>query len=692
MVAETAAIPIVEIGVIVLAALFFGIIASRFRLPTSIGYILAGFLLGPQIFGFLTPSEGIAQLFGEIGLLLLLFYLGLELSVKRFKESGSLATMLSLVEMGIPFIFAFAVALVFGFSLVESLVIGAMLTATSTVMVSKFMFDRRIEKEPESRLGISILVVEDFFAILVLAFLFSISNAVSFKETLLNGVLFVIAMFFVVSRVTRFASQFFERHGRTSIMTLFALGVGIMVAYFSSYLGLTIALGAYFAGFALTETPFGERVKKEIGFMREFFILFFFVGFGTTVTMPAASSLLLVAALVASYVVAKLIAYGFFATSLGLSTNSAIRLGMMMIPIGEFSLIIAAASAPFVRNGSEIISIAFLLTIVSTVISPVLFDRSKQIAGALSSVYPKRLRRSLSTLGKDVHSFEKASQNPAFQNEFSRSAQSFLVNSIVALAIVYMSFLASFNVDLSFIPFLPKQVSINLLILPLVFWPIYKAINDLKFIAYSSVSRWSGAHFPYWRRHHDAGMAAAEIITSFVLTLVGIFASILFYLTSPELLLVPLLFTLLALMYLSKSIYSLFEQAEDLESLSGSGGAADKEILSLSRELRMRAQKIAELNEEREKSMREIRAAVGAGKILKARSELQRFKKREGEIIQKLGGIEKRLERREVAELSKEEVQTKKALEQYFLKQAPRILEEKRKAAKKAEGKRGNKR
>ncbi|MBS3070614.1 cation:proton antiporter [Candidatus Micrarchaeota archaeon] len=669
MVAETAAIPIVEIGVIVLAALFFGIIASRFRLPTSIGYILAGFLLGPQIFGFLTPSEGIAQLFGEIGLLLLLFYLGLELSVKRFKESGSLATMLSLVEMGIPFIFAFAVALVFGFSLVESLVIGAMLTATSTVMVSKFMFDRRIEKEPESRLGISILVVEDFFAILVLAFLFSISNAVSFKQTLLNGILFVIAMFFLVSRVTRFVSRFFERHGRTSIMTLFALGVGIMVAYFSSYLGLTIALGAYFAGFALTETPFGERVKKEIGFMREFFILFFFVGFGTTVTMPAASSLLLVAALVASYVVAKLIAYGFFATSLGLSTNSAIRLGMMMIPIGEFSLIIAAASAPFVRNGSEIISIAFLLTIVSTVISPVLFDRSKQIAGALSSVYPKRLRRSLSTLGKDVHSFEKASQNPAFQNEFSRSAQSFLVNSIVALAIVYMSFLASFNVDLSFIPFLPKQVSINLLILPLVFWPIYKAINDLKFIAYSSVSRWSGAHFPYWRRHHDAGMAAAEIITSFVLTLVGIFASILFYLTSPELLLVPLLFTLLALMYLSKSIYSLFEQAEDLESLSGSGGAADKEILSLSREL-----------------------AVGAGKILKARSELQRFKKREGEIIQKLGGIEKRLERREVAELSKEEVQTKKALEQYFLKQAPRILEEKRKAAKKAEGKRGNKR
>jgi len=263
MVAETAAIPIVEIGVIVLAALFFGILASRLRLPTSVGYILAGFLLGPQVFRFLTPSEGIAQLFGEIGLLLLLFYLGLELSVKKFKESGGFAVIMSMIEMALPFIFAFLVALAFGFGFVESLIIGAMLTATSTVMVSKFMLERRIEKEPESRLAISILVVEDFFAILVLAFLFSISNAVSFKLTLLNGVLFVVAMLFAVSRVTRFVSRFFERHGKTSVMTLFALGVGILVAYFSSYLGLTIALGAYFAGFALTETPFGETGEER---------------------------------------------------------------------------------------------------------------------------------------------------------------------------------------------------------------------------------------------------------------------------------------------------------------------------------------------------------------------------------------------------------------------------------------------
>jgi len=676
--AVATSIPIVEIGVIVLVALFFGIITSRFRLPTSIGYILAGMLLGPLFFGFLQPNQGIAQLFGEIGLLLLLFYLGLELSVKQFKASGALAAVLSLVEMGIPFLFAFIIALLFGFGFLEALIIGAMLTATSTVMVAKFMFERRIEKEPESRLGLSILVVEDFFAILVLAFLFSLSAAVSFKETLLNGLLFVIAMFFLVSKVTRFASAFFERHGRTSVMTLFALGIGIMVAYFGAYLGLTIALGAYFAGFALTETPFGERVKKEIGFMREFFILFFFVGFGTTVSLPSVNSLFLVAALVVSYVIAKFIAYGFFGTALGLSMQSASKLGMLMIPIGEFSLIIAAAAAPFVRNPGEIISIAFLLTIVSTLISPLLYDRSKRISEFLSKIYPERFRKSISTAAKELHSLERVYDNPSLQNEFSSSVKSFLVNLIVAFAIVYMSVLASFNIDLGFIPFLPKELSVNALILPLVIWPVYKAINDLKYIAYAAVSSWSRAHFPYWKRHHEAGLIASEIITSFILTMAGVFASVVFYYFLPSVLLVPIVFTLLAVMYLSKSIYLLFEQAEDLEALAVTNGVSSGEVLALSRELGARSRKLAELAEEREKAMREIRAALKAGKPETARIEMQQFKKREAKILFQIGGLERKAEKKEFAKLSREEQATKKALENYFLKQAPRILKAKR--------------
>lgn len=682
MVLEPTQVPIVEIGVVVLAALMMGILFTRLRLSTTIGYILAGVILGPQLLGFLVPNQGISQLFGEIGLLLLLFYLGLELSIKKFKETGGFAIILSIVEMATPFLFSFVVAQMFGFNFIESLVIGTMLTATSTVMVSRFIFDRKLEKEPESRLILSILVVEDFFAILILAFIFSISHDVSFKLTLLNGVLFMIAMLFAVSRIMRFASMFFEKSGRSSVVTLFALGIGILVAYFSNYLGLTIALGAYFAGFALTETPYGDRIKKEIGFMREFFILFFFVSFGTTVVAPSVNSLLLVAVLVVAYVLAKIVAYCFFGVALGIPLQSAAKQSMLMIPIGEFSLIIAAAAAPFMKNPGELISLAFMLTLVSTFISPFMYDRSKEIADFISRVYPKRFRKASTILSKELHSLERASQSEAFQNQFSRLAESIAVNSVVALAIVYMSFLASFNIDLSFIPFLPKSLSINALILPLVFWPVYKAITDAKYLTYTIISNWSKAHFPSRKRHHETAVAASEIITSFILLVVGISASLMFYLFLRDLLLVPVLFTLLAVMYLSKSIYSLFEQSEDLESSALSGGISTREVASLSRELKMRSEKLSELNEERERAMVEIKSALNSGKLAKARSEMQQFKRRERGILENLGGLEKRMEKREFATLTKEERQTKKALEEYFLKQAPRILEEKRKGKK----------
>ncbi|MFH1056854.1 MAG: hypothetical protein V1717_03610, partial [Candidatus Micrarchaeota archaeon] len=359
---------------------------------------------------------------------------------------------------------------------------------------------------------------------------------------------------------------------------------------------------------------------------------------------------------------------------------STAKMGALMLPIGEFSLIIAAAAAQFVGNPQDLVSTAFTLVLLSSIVSPFLFDRYKSIASFLSKAYPKSLRKTTSVLGKELHSLEKAYRNPALQNEFSTSLKSFIINLVVAFAIVYMSVLASFKIDLSFIPFLPKELSVNALILPLVIWPVFKAINDLKYIAYSAVSSWSKEHFPYWKRHHDAGLVAAEITTSFILTFVGVFACIVFYYFLPSLLLVPIVFALLAVMYLSKSIYALFEQAEDLESVALASGVSSGEVIGLSRELGASARKLAELAEEREKAMREIRAALKAGHSARARSEMRAFKAREQALLSSLYGLEKREERKEFREFKREERQTKKALEHYFVKQAPRILAEKRKA------------
>src|SRR3990167_5495789 len=127
MVLEVTQIPVIGLGVIALVPLLIGLILTRIGLPSSLGYIFSGMLLGPLFLGFLSPGESITQLFGEIGVLMLLFYLGLELSIERFRQNGALSLALVFVEFVTAFVAGFAVAKFLGLSDLESVVIGGML-------------------------------------------------------------------------------------------------------------------------------------------------------------------------------------------------------------------------------------------------------------------------------------------------------------------------------------------------------------------------------------------------------------------------------------------------------------------------------------------------------------------------------------------------------------------------------------
>ncbi len=286
--AET--LPIIQLGIVILAGFVLGIVFKRLGHSSSLGYILAGLALGPLGLNYLQGAEGIATIdvLGQIGMTMLLFYLGLELSVKHFKESGAVATVLAFVEMLFAFVAGFVIAKLFGFSKMESIVIGAMLTATSTVVTGKFILERNLAQTPEARVTISVLVLEDVFAVLVLVLINSLVAQKTLNLLAFNGVVFVIALFFVVSAISKHVLRFLSGAGYDSQMWLYGIGVFLVVAYFgSSYVGIPPATGAYFAGFALSESAYGERIKRDLGVFKEFFILFFFVSFGATTPLPS---------------------------------------------------------------------------------------------------------------------------------------------------------------------------------------------------------------------------------------------------------------------------------------------------------------------------------------------------------------------------------------------------------------------
>ncbi|MBI5226426.1 cation:proton antiporter [Candidatus Micrarchaeota archaeon] len=631
MALDVSQISVITLGVVALVAILVGLILSRLGFASSVGYILAGVFLGPLGLGLLRPGEGLAELFGQIGLLMLLFYLGLELSIENFKKTGAVALALVFVESVAAFATGFAISKFFGFTDLQAVVIGAMLPFASTAIVVKFMMDKKIFDWPESRIAVSSLVIEDFLAILVLVFLSSLSTAKSLNLLVVNGLLFTVAMFFIVRKISRYALNILDKLGHQDKMALYAIGVGILVGYFGELLGISSALGAYFAGFALAETKYGERIKNELGLFREFFILFFFVSFGVTVTLPSAPILyVLLAALVVAYVFSKMLAYGVFGTALGFKTKAAITTGILMLSIGEFSIIIAAAAAPLIPNGADIISLAFMMTLCTAILMPVLFNYREKVADNFISLYPARVRKLMSVVGVEMKAAQRLSH--VFEDAFWSSVKSLLSNFVIALAVVYMGAILNSEILLPAFPNLPSSASLALLILPLVVWPIYRTFQELRFLFTLLVERFAGP---------SSVEKTAEAFVGLIMVFTGVLVGGWLYgqHVPPLYLLLPGLYTVLAVLFLSRSLWSWFEHAEKVQGLLSERPSTPANLVRMAKNFDVRGELVFRLNEERALAKEQITEALSSGSPAKARHLLSTFRRREGALLEKLDRI-----------------------------------------------------
>src|SRR3989338_6934343 len=210
-------LPLTIIGVIIIIAIALSIIAKKLGQNPVLGYIVAGFLLGPLWLNFLNPTDALVVGFGELGLFILLFYLGLEMSLKDFLEAGSSAIGLALIDM--------VLSVGLGFLLMQN---------------------------HAAKLAIAILILQDFLGIMLLVFITSSTNSENSPVLLgITALLFAVAAFFAVSHLSKLVEKWLRQNqfGHTEV-TLYALGIGLVVATLASILGLSTALGAYFAGFA----------------------------------------------------------------------------------------------------------------------------------------------------------------------------------------------------------------------------------------------------------------------------------------------------------------------------------------------------------------------------------------------------------------------------------------------------------
>ncbi|HIH16960.1 MAG TPA: cation:proton antiporter [Candidatus Diapherotrites archaeon] len=440
-------LPLTTIGIIIVLAIGLSILVRRIGLNPVLGYIFTGFLLGPFFLGFLHPEDALVVGFGELGLFILLFYLGLELSLKDFLKAGSASLGLALIDMTLSAGFGFALMQLFGYSFLFSVIVGFMLFCTSTAVVAKFAIDKGILHDPPSQLAVAILILQDFLGILLLVLVTSISASGSALELGLTALAFAVAAFYVVHHLSRAADAWLtsKGFGHTEV-TLYAIGIGLIVATLGNLLHLSTALGAYFAGFALAETRAGEKIKKDVNFMRDFFLVFFFVSFGTTlfydhlkgdIVIPAAQTmgLLVVLALVLVVLseIAHSLAAALFGPLFGLTRFDSSTTALLLLPLGEFVVIIATAARE-VLPGNEtglVSTLAFLIIAISVIAFQPAYDRiawHRKIFGALPELF--QVRQAPKT--------ELAAHTPLSRRLLKEFGSNFLIVACLAYATVLL--------------------------------------------------------------------------------------------------------------------------------------------------------------------------------------------------------------------------------------------------------------
>lgn len=335
--------------------LIFGMLAIRLKLPALVGYLAAGVLIGPATPGFVADMHLASQL-AEIGVMLLMFGVGLHFSLRDLLDVKKIALPGALLQIGVATAMGIGVSYFWGWSLGAGLVFGLALSVASTVVLLRALEARGALDSMNGRIAVGWLVVEDLVMVLVLVMLPALAGPLGGKgeagaellpalgKTLLQVGAFV-ALMLVVGR--KLFPWFLWRVAKTNSRELFTLAViaaAVGIAYGSSALfGVSFALGAFFAGMVLRESELSHRAAEESLPLRDAFSVLFFVSVGMLFDpMVLVEYPLEVLATVAIILVGKSLAAFLLVLALRYPINTAVTVSASLAQIGEFSFILAA--------------------------------------------------------------------------------------------------------------------------------------------------------------------------------------------------------------------------------------------------------------------------------------------------------------------------------------------------------------
>jgi Kef-type K+ transport system membrane component KefB len=348
---------------------------ERLRQPAVAGEIMAGILIGPSLLNLAAPSA-ITSILAEIGVIFLLFNVGLETKPAAIFKVGQSAAMVAVLGVVLPFISGWLLMKAWGSTSVESLFVGTALVATSVGITARVLSAMGLLDAPTARIILGAAVIDDILGLLVLAVVSSMAaGAVNYIEILTTAGLaigFTVFMTFVaapvVTRVAPSADRLRSGHGMFILGLVLCLGLSVAAAY----IGVAAIIGSFLAGMAMAEASEGHpNMHRQINGVTEFLVPFFLVNIGMQLRLDVfrSSSVVVLCVLVTLVAVAtKLIGCGLGAINLGI--KRAAQVGMGMVPRGEVGIIVAQIGLSLAVIGQELYGVVLFMAVATTLIAP----------------------------------------------------------------------------------------------------------------------------------------------------------------------------------------------------------------------------------------------------------------------------------------------------------------------------------
>lgn len=422
------------------------VVFKKLKQPVVLGYIVAGFIASPHFSLFPSVAgEANIEFWAQIGIIVLLFSLGLEFSFKKLLGVGGSAVLTALIIVFGMMGLGVMVGEYLDFAAVDSLFLGGMISMSSTTIILKALTDLNMRQRRFVPMTFAVLIVEDLFAVVLMVVLSSIAiNKTVKSDEMVRSILklsfFLITWFTVGAFVLPTVFKRFKRIITDETMLILSMGLCFLMAVFSVASGFSLALGAFVMGSILAGTVEAERIERLVGPIKDLFGAVFFISVGMMVDPAVIWQYAGTIALLSAVVIVGMIVFGTTGMlAAGQPLKLAVESGFALTQIGEFSFIIASLGMSLGVLQESIYPIIVSVSVITTFTTPFFIKSAVPCYNVLVRVLPKSWTRLLNGYSRDAEAVEVSATRRTWKTIVKRYVVRLIIYSVVTVALVLLS-------------------------------------------------------------------------------------------------------------------------------------------------------------------------------------------------------------------------------------------------------------